>query len=113
MHVRELERTLIRIATSLKETGALIMVTNVVEGPDAAMAAFLETNAGIMPLVLQARGNPIPVSNYVRTQDAYTQAFQQAGLNLVFCEKYEPKILRFATEPPGIRLSHLVLVGKT
>jgi hypothetical protein len=65
-----------------------------------------------MKLILQAKGKPILVSNYVRTQEDYTKALQQAGLNIEFHEKYEPKILRLKKEYTGIMLSHLVLVGK-
>jgi hypothetical protein len=65
-----------------------------------------------MKLILQEKGKPIPVSNYVRTQEDYTKALQYSGLSIEFCEKYEPKISRLEKEHPGIMLSHLVLVGK-
>jgi hypothetical protein len=63
-------------------------------------------------LILQAKDKPIPISNYVRTQEDYTTAVQQAGLRIAFAETYAPKILRFEKEHPGITLSHFVLVGK-
>jgi hypothetical protein len=65
-----------------------------------------------MKLILQVKGKPISVSNYARTQEDYTKAFQQAWLSIEFSEKYEPKILRFEEEFPGVTLSHLVLMGK-
>ena len=65
-----------------------------------------------MKLILQAKGKPISVSNYVRTQEDYTKSLQHAGLSIEFYEKYEPKILRLEKEHPGIMLSHLVLVVK-
>ena len=65
-----------------------------------------------MKLILQVKGKPIPVSNYVRTQEDYAKALQQAGLSIEFYEKYEPKILRLKKEHPGIMLSHVVLMGK-
>jgi 2-polyprenyl-3-methyl-5-hydroxy-6-metoxy-1,4-benzoquinol methylase len=112
MHIRELEGTLNRIAISLKEKGTFVAVTNIVDGHTTALAAFFGETSRIMKLILQAKGKPIPVSNYIRTQEEYTKALQHAGLNIEFYEKYEPKILRLEKEYPGIMLSHLVLVGK-
>jgi trans-aconitate methyltransferase len=112
MHVSALEGTLNHIAVSLKDKGTLVIVTNIIEGTPTAVATFTEETSGIMELILQAKDKPIPVSNYVRTQEEYTNALQQAGLNIEFHEKYEPKILRLAKEHPGITLSHLVLMGK-
>ena len=76
------------------------------------MATFVKATAGIMRLLLQAQGQAMAVSNYVRTPDEYTQALRQAGLRLAFSETYAPKIVRFAQAHPGITLSHCVLVGK-
>jgi trans-aconitate methyltransferase len=112
MHVRELEGTLNHIAMSLKDKGTLVIVTNIIEGTPTALTTFIEETSRIMKLILQAKGKPIPVFNYVRTQEDYTKALQRAGLNIKFCEKYEPRILRLEKEYPGIMLSHLVLVGK-
>jgi trans-aconitate methyltransferase len=112
MHVKDLVGTVKHIALSLKEHGILAMVTNVIEGTPTALTAWSEDTSGIMKLLLQAQGKPIRVSNYVRTQEEYTHALQQAGLHIAFQEQYEPKILRFEEEQPGIILSHLVLVGK-
>ena len=112
MHVRELEGTLNHIAMSLKDKGTLAVVTNIIDGTPTALTTFIEETSGIMKLILQAKGKPIPVSNYVRTQEDYTKALQHAGLRIEFYEKYEPKILRLEKEHPGIMLSHLVLVGK-
>lgn len=112
MHIRALEDMLRHIAMSLKETGTLVVVTNVIEGTPTALTTFREETSGIMKLILQAPGKPIRVSNYVRTQEEYTQALQHAGLHIALQEKYTPKILRFEEEHPGIMLSHLVLVGK-
>jgi len=112
MHIRALDATLQRIAMSLKETGTLVVVTNVIEGAPTAVATFVEATAGIMRLLLQAQGQAMAVSNYVRTPDAYTQVLRQAGLRLEFSETYAPKIVRFAQAHPGITLSHCVLVGK-
>jgi trans-aconitate methyltransferase len=112
MHVRELEGTLNRIAMSLKEKGALAVVTNIIEGTPTALKIFTQETSRIMKLILQAKGKPIPVSNYVRMQEEYTKALQHAGLRMEFSEKYEPKILRLENEHPGIMLSHIVLVGK-
>ena len=112
MHIRELKDTLNRIALSLKHTGTFVVVTNIVDGTATALTTFMEETSGIMKLILQAKGQPIPVSNYARTQEDYTQAFQQAGLHIEFCKQYEPMILRFEKEPPGVRLFHLVLMGK-
>lgn len=89
-----------------------MVVTNVIEGTTTALTAFLKDTAGIMKLILQVKGQPIPVSNYARTQEDYTNALQHAGLHIECCEQYEPKILRFAKEPPGITLSHVVLTAK-
>jgi 2-polyprenyl-3-methyl-5-hydroxy-6-metoxy-1,4-benzoquinol methylase len=112
MHVRELENTLNHIAMSLKDKGIIIVVTNIIDGIQAAFATFIEEISRIMKLILQDKGKPIHVSNYVRTQEDYTKAFQQARLSIEFYDKYEPKILRLEKEHPGITLSHLVLVGK-
>jgi 2-polyprenyl-3-methyl-5-hydroxy-6-metoxy-1,4-benzoquinol methylase len=112
MHIRALDATLQHIAMSLKETGTLVVVTNVIEGPPTAVATFVEATAGIMRLLLQAPGQAMAVSNYVRTPDDYTKALRQAGLRLSFSETYAPKIVRFAQAYPGITLSHCVLVGK-
>jgi SAM-dependent methyltransferase len=111
MHARELAGTLNHIALSLKETGTLAIVTNVVEGAPTALRTFLEESSGIMKLMLQVKGQPIRVANYVRTREDYVKAVRQAGLRLAWCEAYEPKILRFEQERPGVLLSHLVLVG--
>jgi trans-aconitate methyltransferase len=112
MHIRDLERTLKHIVMSLKDRGALVVVTNIVEGIPAAMATFTGASSRIMKLILQTKGGPIPVFNYVRTQEEYTNALQQAGCRIEFRERYDPQILRLATEHPGIRLSHLVLMGR-
>jgi hypothetical protein len=112
MHIRELECTLNHIATSLKDTGTLVVVTNIIEDTQTALTTFIEETSRIMKLILQAKGKPISVSNYVRTQEDYTKALQHSGLRMEFYGKYEPKILRLEKEHPGIMLSHLVLVGK-
>ena len=112
MHVRDLEGTLNRIAMSLKEKGTLAVVTNIIEGTPTTLTTFIEETSRIMQLILQAKGKPIPVSNYVRTQEEYTKALQHAGLRIEFSETYKPKILRLEKEHPGIMLSHVVLVGK-
>ena len=112
MHVRDLEGTLRRIAMSLQDQGTLVVVTNILEGTPTALAAVIEDTSGIMPLMLQVQGTPIPVSNYARTHAAYTHACQHAGFRIEFCETYEPQIVHFAQEPPGVTLSHLVLMGR-
>jgi hypothetical protein len=112
MHVRELEGTLNHIAMSLKDKGTLTVVTNIIEGAPTALTTFIEETSRIMKLFLQPKGQPILVSNYVRTQADYTKALQQAGLRIESSKKYEPQILRLEKEYPGIMLSHLVLVGK-
>jgi 2-polyprenyl-3-methyl-5-hydroxy-6-metoxy-1,4-benzoquinol methylase len=112
MHVRDLEGTLQRMAMSLQDQGTLVVVTNILEGTPTALAAVIEQTSGIMRLILQVKGTPIVVSNYARTQEEYTHACRQAGLSLGFCETYAPQILHFAQEPPGVTLSHLVLMGK-
>jgi trans-aconitate methyltransferase len=112
MHVRELQGTLNHITMSLKDKGTLAVVTNIIEGAPIALTTFIEETSKIMNLILQVKGRPIPVSNYVRTQEEYTTALQQAGLSIEFYEQYEPKILRLETEHPGIMLSHLVRMGK-
>jgi trans-aconitate methyltransferase len=112
MHIRALDGLLQQIAMSLRETGTLVVVTNVIAGTPPAVATYIDETAGIMQLVLQAQGQPITVSNYVHTQDDYTQAFQRAGLRLAWCELYAPQIVRFAQAPPGITLAHLLLMGK-
>jgi SAM-dependent methyltransferase len=112
MHTRDLEGTVNRIATSLKEAGALIVVTNIVHGTPTGLTTFLEETSGIMQLILRVQGKPIPVANYARTHADYTNAFQEAGLSIAFSQTYEPRILRFEKEHPGVTLSHLVLLGK-
>jgi 2-polyprenyl-3-methyl-5-hydroxy-6-metoxy-1,4-benzoquinol methylase len=112
MHVRDLESTLNHIVLSMKDNGTLVVVTNIVDGPSTVMTTFFGERSRIMKLILQAKGSPLPVFNYVRTQEEYTTAFQQAGLHIEFSETYEPKILHFETEHPGITLSHFVLMGK-
>jgi trans-aconitate methyltransferase len=112
MHIRALEAMLHHIAMSLKETGTLVTVTNVIEGTPPAVATYMDETAGIMQLMLQAQGHPIAVANYVHTQDDYTHAFQRAGLRLAFCELYAPQIVRFENARPGITLAHLVLMGR-
>jgi trans-aconitate methyltransferase len=112
MHVRELEGTLNHVTMSLKDKGTLAVVTNVINSTPIALTTFIEETSGIMNPVLQAKGEPVPVSNYVRMQEDYTKALQRAGLRIEFYKKYEPKILRLEKEHPGIMLSHLVLVGK-
>jgi hypothetical protein len=89
-----------------------VAVTNVIEGVTPALTAFLEATSRVMPLVLRVKGHPIPVLNYARTPEEYMQAFRQAGLQVESAETYEPKILHFANERPGVTLAHLVLVGK-
>jgi SAM-dependent methyltransferase len=112
MHVRELEGTLTHIAMSLKNTGTLVIVTNIIDGAPSAFTSFIEETSGIMKLVLLAKDRSIPISNYVRTQEDYTKALQQAGLTITFASIYEPKIVRFQKEHPGMTLSHFVLVGE-
>ena len=112
MHVRDLESTLNHIALSMKDNGTLIVVTNIVDGPSTVMKTFFGERSRMMKLILQARGSPIPVFNYARTQEEYATAFQQAGLPIEFSETYEPKVLHFETEHPGITLFHFVLMGK-
>jgi hypothetical protein len=112
MHVRDLEATVTHIATSLKDTGALVVVTNIIDGASTELTTFMEETSGIMKLVLQVKGQPIPVANYARTPEDYTKAFQQAGLSMEFFKTYEPKILRFEKAHPGVTLSHVVLLGK-
>jgi SAM-dependent methyltransferase len=112
MHVRDLASTLNHIVLSMKDNGTLVVVTNIIDGPSTVMTAFFGERSRVMKLILQAKGSPIPVFNYVRTQEEYTTAFQQAGLYTEFSEAYEPKILHLETEHPGITLSHFVLVGK-
>jgi SAM-dependent methyltransferase len=112
MHTRDLEGTVNHIATSLKEAGTLVVVTNIVDGTPTGLTTFLEETSGIMQLILRVQGKPIPVANYARTHADYTNAFQQAGLSIAFSKTYEPRILRFDKEHPGVTLSHLVLLGK-
>ena len=64
-----------------------------------------------MKLILQVKGKPIPVSNYARTQENYTKAFQQAWLSINFLRNTD-KDFTFEEEFPGVTLSHLVLMGK-
>jgi hypothetical protein len=110
--VRDLEGTLRRIATSLHDHGTLVVVTNVIEGTPKALTAVIEETSGIMRLILQVQGQPIPVANYARIQETYTNAFRHAALQIEYCETYPPQILRFEKEHPGVTLSHLVLMGK-
>jgi len=112
MHIRELEGTLDHIVMILKDKGTFVVVTNIIDGTQPVLKTFIEETSRIMKLILQAKGKPILVSNYVRTQEDYTKALHQAGLSIEFYEKYEPKILRLEKEHPGIMLSHLVLVVK-
>lgn len=112
MHIRDLDSALTRIARSLTHTGTLVAVTKVIEGAATALTAVLDATSGVMPLVLCVNGQPIPVLNYVRTPEEYATAFRQAGLTLECSEIYEPKIVHFADEHPGVTLAHLVLVGK-
>ena len=112
MHVIGLSDTLNRIAMSLKDKGTLAIVTNVIEGDPIALTTFLEETSGIMKLILQVKGQPILVSNYVRMQEDYAKALQHVGLSIEFYEKYEPRILHLEKEHPGIMLFHLVLVAK-
>jgi trans-aconitate methyltransferase len=112
MHISVLEDMLHHIAMSLKETGTLVVVTNVIEGTPPAVATYIDETAGIMQLLLQAKGQPIAVSNYVHTQDDYAKAFQRAGLRMAFCEPYAPQILRFAQAHPEVTLAHLILMGR-
>jgi trans-aconitate methyltransferase len=112
MHVRGLEGTLNHIAMSLKDQGTLAIVTNVITSTPTTFTTFLEETSGIMQLILQTKGQPILVSNYVRTQEDYAKALQHVGLRIAFYEKYEPSILRLEKEHPGLMLSHLVLVAK-
>ena len=112
MHIRDIEGSINRIAMSLKEKGTLAIVTNMIKGTPTAREIVIEEPSRIMKLILQAKGQPIPVFNYARTQEDYTNALQRAGLRLEFSETYEPRIVRFEKEYPGMMLSHLVLVGK-
>jgi len=112
MHIRELEGTLDHIVMILKDKGTFVVVINIIDGTPPVLKTFIEETSRIMQLILQAKGKPILVSNYVRTQEDYTKALHQAGLSIEFYEKYEPKILRLEKEHPGIMLSHLVLVVK-
>jgi trans-aconitate methyltransferase len=112
MHIRALEDMLHHMAMSLKETGTLVVVTNVIAGTPTAVATYIDETAGIMQLILQAKGQPIAVANYVHTQEDYTKAFQRAGLRMAFCEPYAPKILRFDQAHPEITLAHLILMGR-
>jgi hypothetical protein len=99
MHVRELEGTINHMAMSLKEKGMLAIVTNIIEGAPTALTTFIEETSRIMKLTLQAKGKPIPVSNYVRTQEDYTKALQHAGLRIGSCTCNE----RIIAEPaPGV-----------
>jgi ubiquinone/menaquinone biosynthesis C-methylase UbiE len=112
MHVSALDSTLKRIALSLNNNGTLMAVTNIIEGTATVLTAFLEATSRVMKLVVRVKGRPIPVLNYARTQGEYVTAFRQAGLRIEFSETYEPKILHFEDEPPGVTLSHFVLMGK-
>lgn len=112
MHIRDLGGTLNRIATSLKDQGTLVVVTNNIDGTSTELATFMEETSSIMKLILQVQGQPIPVANYAHTQEDYTKAFQQAGLSVEFCKTYEPQILRFEQEHSGVTLSHVILLGK-
>jgi hypothetical protein len=88
MHIREIERTINHIAVSLKAKGTIVVVTNIIEGAQTALTTFIEETSGIMKLILQAKGKPISVSNYVRMQEDYIKALQQAGLSIEFSKKY-------------------------
>jgi trans-aconitate methyltransferase len=112
MHIRDLEGTLNHITMSMKDTGTLVVVTNILEWTSTAMTALTRETLRIMKLTLQAKGRPIPVFNYVLTQEEYTNAVQQAGCRIEFCEKYAPQILRLEKEHSGMTLSHVVLMGK-
>jgi SAM-dependent methyltransferase len=112
MHVRDLESTLNSIVLSMKNDSTFVVVTNIVDGPSTVMETFFGERPRVIKLILQAKWSPIPVLNYVRTQEEYTIAFQQAGLHIEFSETYEPKILHFETEYPRVTLSHFVLMGK-
>ena len=92
MHIRTLEGTLNHIALSLKDTGTLVIVTNIIEGTPTAITRFIGETSQIMKVILQAKGGAIHVLNYIRTQEDYTNALQQAGLSIEFSEKYEPQI---------------------
>jgi 2-polyprenyl-3-methyl-5-hydroxy-6-metoxy-1,4-benzoquinol methylase len=65
MHVKGLVGTVNHIAMSLKDKGILAIVTNVIEGTPTALTTLVEETSGIMKLILQAKGKPILVSNYV------------------------------------------------
>jgi trans-aconitate methyltransferase len=104
MHVKGLEGTLNRIVESLKDKGTLAIVTNVINGAPNAITRFIKGTSGIMRVILEVKGKPIIVSNYVRTQEKYAKALVQAGLRIEFYEQYEPKILRLEKEYPGIIL---------
>jgi trans-aconitate methyltransferase len=112
MHIRDLEGTLNHITMSMKDTGTIVVVTNIIEETSAAMTPFTGETSRIMKLILQAKGGPIPVFNYVRTQEEYTKAVQHAGCRIEFCETYAPQILRLENEHAGMTLSHIVLMGK-
>jgi hypothetical protein len=47
--------------------GTLAAVTNIIDGTPTALTTFIEETSRIMKLILQVKGKPIPVSNYVRT----------------------------------------------
>ncbi len=92
MHISDIEGTLNHITMSMKDHGTLVVVTNIIEGTSVAMTTFAGETARIMKLILQTKGGPIPVFNYMRTQEEYTKAVQHAGCRIEFCEKYAPQI---------------------
>jgi len=112
MHVRDLEGTLNHIVVSMKDRGTLVVVTNSLEMTSAAMTPCTGEPLRLMKLILQTQGGPIPVFNYVRTQEVYTNAIHHAGCRIEFCEKYAPQIVRLANEQSGMTLAHVVLMGK-
>jgi trans-aconitate methyltransferase len=112
MHIRDLEGTLNHITMSMKDKGTLVVVTNSIEWTSAAMTPFTGDTSRIVKLILQTKGGPIPLFNYVRTQEEYTNAVQHAGCRLEVCETYAPQIVRLENEQPGMTLSHVVLMGK-
>jgi 2-polyprenyl-3-methyl-5-hydroxy-6-metoxy-1,4-benzoquinol methylase len=112
MHIRDLEGILNHIVLSMEDNGTLVVVTNIIEETSAAMTTFTGETSRIIKLILEAKGGPILVFNYIRTQEEYTNAVQYAGCRIEFCETYAPQILRLANEHSGMTLSHVVLMGK-
>jgi hypothetical protein len=100
------------MVVSMTDHGTLMVVANSFEGTSATMMPCTGEPSRIMKLMLEAKGGPIPVFNYVRTPAAYTNAAQQAGCRIDCCETYAPQIVRLANEQPGVTLSHVVLMGK-